>query len=92
MSVPFANEPNRIWFRATLPLHSPSRVHHAMLVYMFDKFTTASGLIPHISQGAHCRLGATLDLGVWFHAHDFRADQWMLLEAKSDVGGECGRG
>lgn len=53
--------------------------------YFSDHLLLVTALLPHGLEFPSPRLGAvaSLDHGLWFHAPDFRADEWMLYDVHS---------
>lgn len=80
-----------VWFRAVAPLGDDMALHRAVFAYASDLFMLRTTTLPH---GMHWFSGemmeASLDHSVWFHG-DFRADEWLLFQARSSWAGG-GRG
>jgi acyl-CoA thioesterase len=53
-------------------------------------YLVSAAVHPHISQGKHYELVASLDNSIWFHNYDFKADDennWLLYEVQSPAAG-----
>lgn len=48
-------------------------------------FLVGSAIYPHISYGNHPGMVASLDNTLWFSNYNFKADEWLLYEVKSEV-------
>jgi acyl-CoA thioesterase II len=78
-----------LWMRANRILPDDPNVHRAVLAYASDNglLSTAKGDTPLHDLS----MIASLDHSMWFHTHEFRADEWLLYEMHSPrVAGERG--
>lgn len=90
---PVPREPvQQIWFRVVSPLADDPNLHRVALAYITDMGLLGTAVLPHaISWLGRTAKSASLDHAVWFHAQDFRADDWMLYSMDSPWAGQ-GRG
>lgn len=90
---PGAREPiQHVWFRVIAPLGDDANLHRVALAYITDMALLGTAALPHnISWLGRTMKAASLDHAVWFHALDFRVDDWLLYSMDSPWSGH-GRG
>jgi len=80
---------NRFWVRVRRPLPDDARVHQAALTYLSDYWFPLTALAPHLAHKIASGLQiASLNHAVWFH-QPMRADEWLLVDARSHVTGQA---
>lgn len=79
----------RVWMRTRERLNTgDKRLHRWLLACMSDAILLPAGMSAHFSQGFEDSVHASLDHCLYFHNHDFRVDDWFLLDCKSSVSAE----
>ncbi len=90
---PGVREPvQQVWFRVVSPLEDDANLHRVALAYISDMVLLGTAVLPHnVSWLGRTLRAASLDHAVWFHALDFRVDDWLLYSTDSPWSGN-GRG
>lgn len=90
---PGQREPmQQVWFRVVSPLEDDANLHRVALAYITDMVLLGTAVLPHnVSWLGRTLKAASLDHAVWFHALDFRVDDWLLYSTDSPWSGH-GRG
>lgn len=91
--APGVREPvNHVWFRVISPLGDDANLHRVALAYITDMALLGTAALPHnVNWLGRTLKAASLDHAVWFHALDFRVDDWLLYSTDSPWSGH-GRG
>ena len=85
------HEPNTcFWIKTTEKLPKNPALHISALAFASDLGLLATTLLPHKTTLFDTSIsGASLDHAMWFHYHDFRADEWMLYQTSSPWAGQA---
>lgn len=74
---------DRYWMRVHGRLSDSPMLHVISLAYMSDAGLLSPALKPFGGiQNVTPDMIASLDHSMWFHSHDFRADDWLLFEVR----------
>lgn len=74
---------DRYWMRVHGRLSDSPKLHVISLAYMSDVGLLRATLRPFGGWlAAAPDMAASLDHSMWFHSHDFRADDWLLFEVR----------
>ena len=80
----------RIWLKSNESLSDDPLVHLCALTFASDLGLLATSLLPHDATIFDPDLiTASIDHAMWFHAHDFRADDWLLCSTHSPWAGNA---
>ena len=78
------------WIKATEKLPNNPALHFNALTFASDLGLLATALLPHNTTLFDASISAaSIDHAMWFHHHDFRADEWMLYQTNSPWTGQA---
>ena len=86
---PTRQEPNACyWLRTTEALPKDTIFHCCALAFASDIGLLATALLPHpVTIIDSTIFAASIDHAMWFHSHEFEADQWLLCKSHSPWAG-----
>ena len=74
----------RYWIRHQCATPPAPRDQYALLAYLSDSWFGMTVLLPHRPQKFNDDMFlSSLNHTVWFHTHDLRTDDWLLVDAES---------
>lgn len=81
------------WLKLRDTIDADPATHRRLLAYISDFAFLSSTLRPHamIPRDKDLKTVASLDHAMWFHGHDFRADEWIYYKTEGYWTGQ-GRG
>lgn len=78
------------WIKTTKKLPNTPALHLSALTFASDLGLLATTLLPHKATLFDTTMSvASVDHAMWFHHHDFRADEWMLYQTHSPWAGQA---
>lgn len=78
------------WLKTTEKLSDSPILHFSALAFASDLGLLGTALLPHKTNLFDSDIfAASVDHAMWFHCHDFRADEWVLYQTTSPWAGQA---